>query len=279
MQSLNHNERNRVNDPNQPNPETLFSRTEYRRVIAWPERIRREAPFFERCLGAQPGKLLDVGCGTGEHARHFAEAGWRVVGLDIAERMIEQAVDHAGDTAAGGSVRFEQRDASEAAALPEAPFDAAIAIGNTFAFLEDVDVLERLLRGVAQALAPNAPFLVQLLNYERIVTGDVRALGVNVRPLPEDEGEGDIVFVRVFRPRADGALDFFPITLTVQPDADPPAALRSAKRGRHTPWLRDRLLPAFEAAGYDRLETFGTMADVPFDASSSPDLVVLARRA
>jgi SAM-dependent methyltransferase len=267
-----------MSDPNEPNPETLFSRTEYRRVIAWPERIRREAPFFERCLGARPGKLLDVGCGTGEHARHFAELGWHVVGLDVAERMIEQAQDYAGPTAAGGSTRFEQRDASEAAALGEAPFDAAIAIGNTFAFLDDEGALDRLLRGVSDALAPNAPFLVQLLNYERIVTGEVRALGVTVRPLPEEEGEGDIVFVRVFRPRDDGALDFFPITLTVQPDADPPVALRSAKRGRHTPWLSARLLPAFERAGFDRVQTFGTMADVPFDAESSPDLVLLARR-
>jgi SAM-dependent methyltransferase len=258
--------------------ETLFSRTEYRRVIAWPERIRREAPFFDRCLGASPGKLLDVGSGTGEHARHFAERGWRVVGVDVAEHMIELANDHAGTTETGGSVRFELRNAADAAGLPEAPFDAAISIGNMLAFVEDETALRRLLRGVAQALAPDAPFLVQLLNYERIVNGSVRALGVNVRPLPEEEGEGDIVFVRVFRPRADGALDFFPITLTVIPDADPPAVVRSAKRGRHTPWLRDALLPAFESAGFDRVKTFGTMADVPFDTSTSPDLVLLGYR-
>lgn len=38
-----------------------------------------------------PGRLLDVGCGTGELAGRLAGRGWQVVGLDLCERMLRQA--------------------------------------------------------------------------------------------------------------------------------------------------------------------------------------------
>ena len=41
---------------------------------------------------ASPGaRVLDLGCGSGDLARHLAEAGLRVTGCDISARMLEQA--------------------------------------------------------------------------------------------------------------------------------------------------------------------------------------------
>jgi SAM-dependent methyltransferase len=41
---------------------------------------------------AGPGaRVLDLGCGSGDLARHLAEAGLRVTGCDISRRMLEQA--------------------------------------------------------------------------------------------------------------------------------------------------------------------------------------------
>jgi len=37
------------------------------------------------------GKLLDLGCGTGELARHITDAGWRVTGCDISAEMLRCA--------------------------------------------------------------------------------------------------------------------------------------------------------------------------------------------
>ena len=45
--------------------EKLFSRTEYRRVIAWPERIRREAPFLAEALDVITACGFDVGGAAG----------------------------------------------------------------------------------------------------------------------------------------------------------------------------------------------------------------------
>ncbi|WP_033440226.1 class I SAM-dependent methyltransferase [Saccharothrix sp. NRRL B-16314] len=45
-------------------------------------------------FGGRTGDLLDVGCGTGRDAGHLAGLGYRVVGLDSSERMVEHAREH-----------------------------------------------------------------------------------------------------------------------------------------------------------------------------------------
>jgi SAM-dependent methyltransferase len=264
----------------------VFSRTEYRRVIAWPERIRREAPIFDRVFGESPlsedesrrRRILDVGCGTGEHTRHFAECGWEAVGIDVSDKMVEDAREHAGATEAGGSARFELLDAAAAVELADAPFDAAICLGNMVAFIESLDEMNTVFGGIAGSLAPGAILMMQLLNYERIVGVPVRSLGVNVRPLPEDEGDGEIVFVRVLNPAGDGTVDFYPITLTLRPDADPPVEVRSSRRAKHFAWTRDDVVAALGRVGFDDVQAFGSLDGTSYEPLESQDLVVTARR-
>ena len=40
---------------------------------------------------APGGELLDLGCGTGEIARHLAAVGYRMTGCDIAPQMLSRA--------------------------------------------------------------------------------------------------------------------------------------------------------------------------------------------
>jgi SAM-dependent methyltransferase len=59
-------------------------------------------------------RLLDVGCGTGEFLRQAREAGWEVLGVEIAEEAI-RAARAAGLPVRGGSL--------PSLGLPEASFD------------------------------------------------------------------------------------------------------------------------------------------------------------
>lgn len=53
--------------------------------------IQRKLRVEELLASEKPGRLLDVGCGTGPMAPTFLQRGWEFHGLDIAPKMIEHA--------------------------------------------------------------------------------------------------------------------------------------------------------------------------------------------
>jgi 2-polyprenyl-3-methyl-5-hydroxy-6-metoxy-1,4-benzoquinol methylase len=61
-----------------------------------------------KCLDNYPtdSRLLDVGCGTGQLAIEVSKRGFRAVGIDFAEEMIDIAKDNA--TRVGSSALFEE---------------------------------------------------------------------------------------------------------------------------------------------------------------------------
>ncbi len=71
-------------------------------MIAWPARIEREAPFLREVLETAPeASVLDLGCGTGEHADFLASRGFRAVGIDRSEAQIAKARRVRGAARAG----------------------------------------------------------------------------------------------------------------------------------------------------------------------------------
>ncbi len=68
----------------------------YRETPPWD--IGRPQPVFVNLFRdgeIKPGRVLDVGCGTGENAMFLAENGCSVAGVDIAHRAIEIAREKA----------------------------------------------------------------------------------------------------------------------------------------------------------------------------------------
>src|SRR5438876_6700630 len=76
--------------------------------------------------GAVHGRVLDVGCGTGEHVLMAARLGLPATGVDIAPTAIASAQRKAGER--GLAARFLVWDALELAALGEL-FDTVLDCG------------------------------------------------------------------------------------------------------------------------------------------------------
>lgn len=261
-------------DERPPTPRDPYARSEYRRLIAWPRRIEREAPFLRALLARAPQKsVVDLGCGTGEHVAFLAAEGCRAVGIDRSEDMLEAARSHER----AGHARFVQADLLEAARAlgDEPPFGLAICLGNVLPHLESDEDAARLLAEVARLLVPGGLLLVQILNYERILGQGVRALPVDVRPGEADDEE--IVFLRLMKPAQPGRILFFPTTLLLRPGAQDPVEVRTSRRVELRAWSRADLEPLLAAAGFTPT-WHGDMAGGPFEGARSPDLVVVARR-
>ena len=76
--------------------------------------------------GRMVGSVLDVGCGTGEHALYLAERGHAVVGVDLSPRAIELATTKAWER--GSPAVFEVWDALRVDELGRT-FDTALDVG------------------------------------------------------------------------------------------------------------------------------------------------------
>ena len=99
--------------------------------------IGRPQPAFVRLAddGLLSGRVLDAGCGSGEHALLAAARGADAVGVDISPRAIEQARRKASER--GLTVRFEVADALSLGGLG-LTFDTVIDSG-LFHVFDDAD--------------------------------------------------------------------------------------------------------------------------------------------
>lgn len=108
-------------------------------------------------IKARPGmRILDIGCGPGTLTLPLAralEGEGEVVGIDLAEGMLEVARQRAGNL----PVRFLHMSA-DVLQFPPAGFDAAIA-GHTLQF---VVATERALREIHRVLKPNGHFAASI---------------------------------------------------------------------------------------------------------------------
>jgi len=180
----------------------------------------------------------------------------------------------AGDTPLPPNLTFVEGDIADVEHLTSGTFDGAICLGNTLPHLRDLPAMARFAAGLRSRLRPGAAFLLQVLNYDKVLDSGQRSLPLSFR---KDEGEGEVVFLRLMTPRPDGSVVFTPTTLRYRPDGDPPVEVISARNVQLKGWRRHELEAALDAAGFTRREVFGTVGDVPFDPAQSPDIVIIAR--
>ncbi|MBU1700367.1 MAG: class I SAM-dependent methyltransferase [Candidatus Eisenbacteria bacterium] len=248
-----------------------YSRVDYRRLIAWPKRLHTEGPFLRKFLAMAPERsVLDLGCGTGEHSRFFHEEGFRVVGVDQSETMIAKATD----TPCPPNIKFVRGDLVHLDDAVEGEFGAAISLGNTLVHITDAEDMIKALRGVRRHLCPGGLFLFQFLNYERIFEKKIRNLPLSFR----DNGDEEIVFLRLMDLKENGWVRFCPVTLSYRRSADPPVEMVRAQGVDIRGWRREDMQGFLEAAGFQITAVLGDMLGGEYVPMESMDLVMIARK-
>ena len=144
--------------------------------------------FVKNKVGELTGKnILDIGCATGELAFQLSKEGAKVTGIDLNENLLAQATGHSRFRSAVTEERepefappvFQIGNMLELETnFHEKQFDVVLCFGNTLVHLPSIELMRQMLKGVYAVLKPNGNFLMQILNYDYILSEPVTDLPI-----------------------------------------------------------------------------------------------------
>jgi len=218
--------------------------------IVFPEN-RAATRFLADCLD-RPGRILDLACGTGTSALALARRGHEVSAVDLDETMIAKAREKDDS----GTVAFFVGSFSDIETLfPGGGFDLVYSIGNSIPHLSSRNDVACFVTAVSKLLAPGGLFVLQIVNFDRILHYNIDALP------PIERLDHDITLVRNYRMRDDRLRVAFDTVLTV-----------GGETTRHSVDLltltSGELVSMLSMAGFERINLFGGYDRSPFTVDS-----------
>jgi SAM-dependent methyltransferase len=110
----------------------------------------------------RPGRLIDLGCGTGRLLIPFAQRGYWVLGVDLSEEMLRVA----GEKAAVARVKVHRLKANlvDLDGLRDGSFDYAACLFSTIGMVRGVAERRRVLADVHRILKPGGVFVLHVHN-------------------------------------------------------------------------------------------------------------------
>lgn len=141
----------------------------------------QQVDFIIDATKLRPGSaILDLGCGIGRHAIPFTERGYRVVGVDYSEILLEKAkkkVQRKKLTA-----QFVRQDFC-CLDIPHFQFDLALCLFTTFGYFSTLREHRKFLRKVREHLKQGGLFIIDLRNKNSVETSIAKSdsSGVELR--------------------------------------------------------------------------------------------------
>jgi SAM-dependent methyltransferase len=120
------------------------------------------APKIVALAGVSGGSLLDLACGPGRYVVPFAQAGFRVTGVDRTRCLLDRGRERAEQ--AGLEAEWVAADMREF--VRPAAFDLAINVFTSFGYFDDPAENRRVLENIFASLKPGGTFVFEAVGKE-----------------------------------------------------------------------------------------------------------------
>ncbi|HEY3788888.1 MAG TPA: class I SAM-dependent methyltransferase [Urbifossiella sp.] len=128
---------------------------------------RADVAFCEKWF-PEPGKLLDMGCGTGRLCLYFAKKGFECVGVDLSEEMLAKARTlqeaHSMPRVGSGSANFIQANLIDLKQWPDSSFEYAACLFSTLGMIRGEENRVQVLANAFRLLKPGGRFVLHVHN-------------------------------------------------------------------------------------------------------------------
>ncbi len=116
-------------------------------------------------------RILDIACGTGNHAIFMAKKGYDVTGVDLSQEMLNIAKQKIKNTT-DLQVRFTYGDMRDLKFGSE--FDVVCCLGMSFMELRTYDEINSCLNSIKRAITPNGLFIFDVSNGWEMLSVETR---------------------------------------------------------------------------------------------------------
>lgn len=198
-------------------------------------------------------KVLDMACGKGRHSRVMASLGYEVYGYDLSEKSIAAA--HSLHTP---HTHFFVHDMREP--LPQQNFQACLNLFTSFGYFDLEEENALAIKNVCMALDDQGWFLQDYINAESILCA---------LPWNGTEIRDELVFHIKKELKDRKILKWI--------DLETPEGNYSFHEQVRV-YSEDQLRSLHESAGFTVHKVFGNYQLDPFDAQTSPRLIVLSKK-
>jgi ubiquinone/menaquinone biosynthesis C-methylase UbiE len=204
------------------------------------------------------GDVLDVPCGFGRHSIPLARAGYRVVGSDRSQALLDEARRRAGGERWPKFVQADYRKLP----LADASFDAALNLFTSIGYLGDEEDTKALAE-IGRVLRPGAALVIETMHRDRFVT-----LGTDRHW--ELVGEGRLLVAQTTFDHGSGVAQTTQTLIDAGND-------RQSRTWSIRVYTATELVAMLERAGFAEAKCYGDLDGAPLSASTR--LVIVARTA
>ena len=134
--------------------------------ILYKDRDEQEAVFFLnkiiKHIKLKKGKVLDIACGKGRHAKHLNEIGFNVTAIDLSKNSIDQAKKHENK-----NLKFHIHDMRDV--FKENTFDLATNLFTSFGYFENQKDEQKAINAMAQNLKNEGILIIDFMNVKKVI--------------------------------------------------------------------------------------------------------------